>query len=52
MGKDQIEFRMLALPTTFYENLHKICKLYIKRLLFDALNSTLNGFSPAEEIFS
>lgn len=31
---------------------NKICKLYIKRLLSAALNSSLNGFSPGEEIFS
>lgn len=27
-------------------------RLYIKRLLLAALNSSLNGFSPGEEIFS
>lgn len=38
----------LSLSETF----NKICKLYIKRLLSAALNSSLNGFSPGEEIFS
>lgn len=41
-----------ALSLRFLENFNKICKLYIKRLLFAALNSSLNGFSLGEEIFS
>lgn len=56
---DLIEFRILtprAPPSSF--TLHpsgkftQLCALYIKRLLLAALNSSLNGFSPGEEIFS
>lgn len=41
-----------TLSHRFLEKFNKICKLYIKRLLFAALNSSLNGFSLGEEIFS
>lgn len=61
VSKDHIEFRILAPPSPpppplslslSRRKFNKICKLYIKRLLFAALNSSLNGFSSGEEIFS
>lgn len=42
----------LPLSVSLAENSTKICELYIKRLLSAALNSSLNGFSSGEEIFS
>lgn len=42
----------LPLSASLAESATKICELYIKRLLSAALNSSLNGFSSGEEIFS